>query len=140
MKFDHDLDGPETHQAPQVGRQVDRAVPCEKRPVKPPDRYSVEARVGEGNRLNDYQGDALGLLSGAEQRALERADTIAVSARALRKQDQRIAVSQPLADRISLGNGAAHSAVDKNTALQLGEPAEERPPSHLGFGDEGAGD
>src|SRR5256885_16889462 len=116
MKFNNNLDGPETHHTPQVGRQVHRAVPCEERSIKPPDRYSVEARVGEGNRLNDYRGNALTLLGGGEQCALERAHTIAVSARALGKQDQSIAVSQPLADRVPLGNGTAHSAVDKNTA------------------------
>src|ERR1700751_3874589 len=119
MESDHGLDGPQPHHAPQVRRQVDRAVPCEEWPVEPPDRYSVEARVGEGHRLNDDRGDALALLGGTEQCALERAHAIAVSARAFRKQDQSSAVSQPLPNRVPLGNRAAHSAVDKHTALQL---------------------
>ena len=67
MEFDHDLDGPEAHHAPQVGRQLDRPVPSKKRPVEPPNRYSIESRIGDGNRLHNHRRYALALLRGAEQ-------------------------------------------------------------------------
>lgn len=140
MEFDHDLDGPETHHPPYVGYQIDRTVPREERTVEPPDRYPIEACVGQGDRLNDYGGNAIALLRGAEQCAFERQHAIAVSARSFRKEDQRIAGSQSPAYGIPLDGGAPHLPVDKNTALELGEPAEERPPRDLGFCDEGTGD
>ena len=40
-----------------MGRQVDPAVPGEKRPTNAPNRHSVEASIGEGNRLDDYWRD-----------------------------------------------------------------------------------
>ncbi len=140
MKLDDYLDRSETHHAPHMGREIDGTVPREEWPVEAPDRNAVEARVGERDRLNDHRGKTFPDLGGAEQRAFKRKHPIAVSARPLRKEDQCIASGEPVADRVALGGGAAHSTVDKDAALQFGEPAEERPIRHLGFGDKGTGD
>ncbi len=132
MELDHDLKCPESEHTPQMRRHRHVAVPGEKRPEPAADRHPVEPRVGHRDRLHD---DAR-MHRGAEKRALERQDAIAVVARALGEEDERIAGGEPVGDRVALLGGAAHLAVDKDAALHPGEPAVHRPARDLGLGDE----
>ena len=122
-----------------MGRQGHVAIPGDERPVSPPERGAVEPRIGYRDRLH-HDRLAVRALGDAEQGALERQYAVAVVAGAFREQDQRVLRGEPVGDGVALLRRAAHLAVDEHGALQLGEPAEQRPSGHFGLGDERAGD
>src|SRR6185437_5954466 len=111
------------------------AVPGKERAIEPPERNPVKPLIGDRDRLDE---DAL-VLGGGEERGLERQNTQPVAARALGKEDEIVAVIEAPADRVALAAGAgAIGALDEDRALQLGEPAEDRPLRDLGLRDEAA--
>ena len=67
---------------------------------------------------------------------VQDADLVILNTCHIREKDQRVPGGKPVADRVPLNRGATHSPVDKDAALQLGEPAEKRPIRDLGLGDE----
>ena len=97
---------PRRSRLPEAGalrlrHQVAVADPGNQRPVLPPHRYAVEARIGDRDRLDiDLVRRALGdrHSGGAEQRALERQKHVAVAGRALGEQHDRLACGQPPRD------------------------------------------
>ena len=104
-------------------------------------RHAVQARVGDRHRLDV---DAFGIaaakrhVGGAEQRALERQQMIAVAGAAFGEQHHRIAAGQARRDLAGLLAGLALAlALDEDGALQPRQRAEDRPAGDLRLGDEG---
>ena len=121
-----------------MGQKVHIAVPGKGRAHVPVHGQVGKPGIGDRDRLH-CQGLALDLLLGdREQRTLEGQHPVAVARRALGKQDQATVSFETACDRILLLAGLARPAVDEDCALQLGEPAEQRPARDLGLGHEAA--
>ncbi|CCV15628.1 hypothetical protein MESS4_80061 [Mesorhizobium sp. STM 4661] len=129
-----------SHQHLEVRHQILIADPGGNRPVPAAERHAVQARIDDRHRLDEDLfrrsfGDCH--RSGAEQRALERQDHVAVAGRAFGKQHHGVALGHAVGDLARLiARRALALALDEDGALQLRQHADQRPPFHVSPGDE----
>src|SRR3954469_8936641 len=139
VELDDDLDRAETQHPPKMRRHRHPAIPSKEWPQRAPDRHAVEPGIGDRHRLNS-QSLGTRLIGDAEQGAFKRKNAVAVAARSLREQDQRVLRGQAPGNAVALLYRAAHPTVDKDRALQFRQPSEQRPLRHLALGNKRAGD
>src|SRR6185437_12994339 len=113
------------------------AIPGDERPVEAAEWHAIEPYVSDRDRLHGERSVGPDIVGDAEEGALEGQCAVAVAGRAFGKEDEIVAPVEPVANGVALVMRAAHPAIDEDGALQLGEPADERPARDIGLGDEG---
>ena len=87
MEFDRYRGLPKAEDIPQMTRHFHIAVPSKIGPITAPDRYPVQAGIGNGNWLDREWFTTDRIFGSAEKSAFERQHAVAVIARSLREQD-----------------------------------------------------
>ena len=138
MKLDRHGHLAESDRVPQVAAHFHVAVPGEERPQISSHRHAVQFGVGDGDGLDQERLAPRPPLRHREQGALERQHPVAVAAGALGKQDQVVAPFETVAHLVPVRHRLAPAPLDEDRALQLGQPAVQRPACDLRLGDEGS--